>query len=130
MSYSKITIDFGDGTHDFQLRIGELRELKDKTGAGPMELYQRIVNQKWYVDDCREILRLGLIGGGAKPLDALDLVRRYVEARPLFESISPALTVLVAAIFGPEDEAVPGKEQAPAAPEMTSPSGASTDRVS
>jgi len=130
MSYSKVSFDFGDGTYDFQLRIGELRELKDKTGAGPMELYQRIVNQKWHVDDCREILRLGLIGAGMTPLNALDFVRRYVEQRPLFESVSPAMTVLIAAIFGPEDDIKPGKEKAPEEEMMTSASGASTEPAS
>lgn len=127
MTYSKVGFDFGDGYHEFELKIGELRELKTKTGVGPMKLYQKLANQEWEVDDCREIIRLGLIGAGTKPLEALDFVRRYVEQRPLFESVQPALTILIAAIFGPPEELQPGKKvAAPEATTMTSNSGAST----
>ena len=78
------------------------------------------------MDDLRETIRLGLIGGGMDPLDALVLVKRYVDDRPLMENVLPAWRILSAALMGPEDDA-PGKEAAPAAAtESASNSAAST----
>lgn len=100
----KIRIAWADDEHEFRLGLGELRELQDKTGAGPLELHRRIGTGVWRVDDLRETIRLGLIGGGKTPPDALKLVARYVDARPLAESVGPAARILFAAIMGPEND--------------------------
>jgi hypothetical protein len=76
----EITLDFGDGTHTFRLRLGELRELQDKTDCGPELLHAKMQAKAWRVDDVRETLRLGLIGGGMKPIEALTLIKRYCGA--------------------------------------------------
>ena len=73
----EVTLDFGDGAHTFRLRLGELRELQDKTDCGPELLLMRMQAKAWRVDDVRETLRLGLIGGGMKPIEALKLINRY-----------------------------------------------------
>jgi hypothetical protein len=99
-----ITFTWGDGEHRFRLGIGELRELQEKVDAGPSWLYARIEAGMWRVDDLREPIRLGLIGGGMKPELAARLVRTYVEGRPLYESVVPAMKVLAAAVAGAEDE--------------------------
>lgn len=111
-----ITMDWADGTYTFRLGIGELRELQEKVSAarvrigaepcGPAFLAAEIGAGRWLVDDLRETLRLGLIGGGLKPAEALPLVRRYVEERPLNESVIPAYAVLTAALVGAPDEPV------------------------
>lgn len=99
------TFEWADGEHTFRLAIGQLRELQDKTGTGPFALLRRLMDGTWKVDDLREIIRLGLIGGGMKPLEALGLVKNYVEGRPLMESLVPAKAIMTAALFGdPEDE--------------------------
>lgn len=108
-----VELDWGDGRHRFALQIGRIRELQDKTAVGPYALYRRILSGDWRVEDLTETLRLGLIGGGLKPTDALSLTRRYVEERPLLESVEPALSVLAWALLpdaaaGDEDE--DGKE--------------------
>lgn len=108
---AKITITVYDGEYDFALKIGQLLELQEKTGVGPYVLMQRLINGDWRVRDAYEILRLGRIGAGATPIEALEFVRRVVEQRPIIENIAPALSVLSAALIGPED--VSGKDEAP-----------------
>ena len=76
-------------------------------------------------NDVREILRLGLIGGGMKPFEALAMVKRYVEERPLLESMLVAAAVMQAALAGVPDDPV-GKPQAETAPQTVSSSPQST----
>ena len=109
----RINLFFGDKEYDFRLRVGELRELQDKTHCGPLMLFRRMLAGDWRVDDLRETIRLGAIGGGLTPLHAADLVKRYVEARPLMEAVEPALQILSAALTGSEEEQPPaGKPEA------------------
>ncbi len=103
-----IDLDWGDDTHRFRLAIGELRDLQEKCGASPFTVLGRVMSVEPMIDDLREVLRLGLIGGGLAPPQALVLVRRWVDERPLVESILPARAVLAAALYGVEDEP-PGK---------------------
>lgn len=123
---ARITLLWGDGDRTFRLAIGQLRELQDKCDAGPAEILGRLSNGTWRVDDIRETLRLGLIGGGATPTDALVLVARYVDSRPLMENVMPAQAVLLAAIVGEEDP--PGKPGAETT--MSEVMGASSSRPS
>ena len=116
-----IELRWADGDHRFRLPLGQLRELQDKCGAGPLRIAHRLRGDDWLVDDVREPIRLGLIGAGMKPTEALTLVLRYVDARPLYESVLTALAVLSAALFGvPEDQPAPGKEEAARPEETTS----------
>ncbi|HEV2557963.1 MAG TPA: gene transfer agent family protein [Microvirga sp.] len=118
---------WADGEHRFRLAIGQLRELQDKTGTGPQALLSRLMDGTWRVDDPRETIRLGLIGGGMKPPEALVLVSRYVDARPLMESIMPARAILAAALMGDREDTVGKEEPEEAATEPTgSPSPTST----
>lgn len=106
-----ITAPFGDGDQTFRLALAQLLELQEKADAGPMELLARLRGISWRVQDVRETVRLGLIGGGMSPPDALRLVQRYVDGRPLLESVPIAALVLMAALQGPE-EIAPGKAEA------------------
>jgi hypothetical protein len=112
-SDGSITFPWADGEYRFRLAIGQLRELQDKSNAGPAELVQRLTVGTWRVDDIRETLRLGLIGGGTKPTEALVLVKRYVDDRPWLENVHPAHAVLMAALVGDPNEPV-GKDEAAA----------------
>lgn len=109
----RIEIDWAEGTHGFRLAIGQLVELQERTGVGPAALWRRLVESEWKVGDLRETIRLGLIGGGATPAEALALVRDYVEARPLVESVPVAIAVVAAALYGAPDDPA-GKEPTPA----------------
>lgn len=105
MSYdASIDLVFADDEHRFRLRIGELRELQEKCKAGPPVILQRLASQSWMLEDVAETIRLGLIGAGMAPSDALRRVQTYVHAGGWFENVLVAHRVLSAAIVGPEDE--------------------------
>lgn len=108
---ASVTFAWADGEHRFRLAIGQLRELQEKCGAGPLEILDRLATRRWHVDDVRETMRLGLIGGGLEPFKALALVRHYIDDRPLMESVPAAQAVLMAALVGVPDDDV-GKEGA------------------
>ncbi|WP_375458888.1 gene transfer agent family protein [uncultured Enterovirga sp.] len=111
-SDGSITLLWGDGEHRFRLAIGQLRELQTKCNAGPLEILDRLANRTWRIDDARETIRLGLIGGGMEPIAALERVLNYVDARPPMESLQTAQAVLIAAIIGvPDDPVGQGKAE-------------------
>lgn len=102
----RLAADWADGERTFRLPIGQLRELQDKCAAGPLQILGRLSDGTWRVDDVRETIRLGLIGGGATPTDALVLVHRYVDARPLLENTALAQSILLVALMGNPDDKV------------------------
>lgn len=123
MKPGSVLLPFGDGEHPVRLPMAQLYELDEKTEAGPLELYQRITEGKWKVRDLRETIRLALIGGGMKPAQALSLVKRYVEERPLMESVEPARIILMYALTGPPDlKGKAGRRGQQKAPPADSPS--------
>lgn len=111
-----LTAQWADGTYHFALRIGELEKLYEKTGAGPEELIARLMVLpekqggiaasikhgilKPGPHDLREIVRLGLIGGGMAPAEALALTIDYVDERPRAESYAICFAILSAVING------------------------------
>jgi len=100
-----VELDFGDGTYSFRLGWGDLQKLQEACDAGPFAIFNRLGDMSFKVQDIREILRLGLIGGGQEPAKALQLVREYVEERPMLENVPIAQAVLGAALVGaPEEE--------------------------
>ncbi len=102
---ASITLDFADGTYKFRLAWGQLAELQENCDAGPYVILERLQNRSWRLNDIRENIRLGLIGGGMDPVSALKLVKRYVEDRPLLENVKLAQAVLTVALIGaPEEE--------------------------
>lgn len=125
-----VTLAWADGEYKFRLAIGQLRELQEKCDAGPQTILTRLAAGSWRVDDIRETIRLGLIGGGLKPSEALTLVQRYVDDRPLGESVQTAQAIVLVAVFGAPDEPTPGKaaaakaeatESSPSPPSTASP---------
>ena len=103
-----IELDWADGEHRFRLGWGELIKLQEACDAGPLVIFGRLGSGTWRLNDIRETMRLGLIGGGKTPDAALALVRDYVEARPPMENVALARAILGAAVLGPADEA-PGE---------------------
>lgn len=109
---ASVSFDWADKTYTFRLGIGEIRELQEKCDAGPAFIFRRITDGAWRVDDLVQTIRLGLIGGGMKPIEALKLSREYAEKRPLSESVTPATLILAAALYGAGGEEPLGKSQA------------------
>ncbi len=130
-----ITIDFADGRYTFALPLPQQFELEDKCGAsdnagirrrkGILEIYGDVLAGLMVVDgqlvanphagrassfECREVVRLGLIGGNSgfvngedikvSPARALSLVERYVDGRPIVERWTLAAAILRATVEG------------------------------
>lgn len=94
------------GEHAFRLGIAELRALQQTTDCGPEHLANRISLGQWHVDDLREVLRNGLIGGGMAHVEAVQLVDRVFEP-PFARFKGPAIEVLgFGCLYGPEDDPV------------------------
>lgn len=103
---AKITIDWGDDTYDFRLGWGEIVSLQEAVDAGPYVVLNRLYSNQWRVEDISNVVRLGLIGGGMTPADALKKVRAYVEARPPLENVLVAQAILAAGLQGAPEEKV------------------------
>jgi hypothetical protein len=109
-AHGLITRDFADGTYSFRLAYGQWLELQEAVNAGPLELYVNLLQRKWRIQNIREIVRIGLIGGGATPADAIRLVRRYVEERPLMENVQLAIEIVAASLELPKGVEAPAGE--------------------
>jgi Phage tail tube protein, GTA-gp10 len=130
MSDSTLELEWGDGLHKFALPIGQARELEDKRDAGLNRILQRLSGPDWKIDDIREVVRLGLIGGGqVKPTDAHLLCVRYIDNRPFMESRLHAQAIVMKALVGDPTDQV-GKSEADqetmGKPEMAEPPGPPT----
>lgn len=106
-----VTLTWADGDHTFRLAWGAWAEIQEKCDCGPAELLDRILVKRWRANDLFEVIRLGLIGGGMSATDALIKARRYVQDRPLLESVPVAIQIVTAALLGPQDDVVPVGEQ-------------------
>lgn len=101
---------WGDGEQTFRFAIGQFRELQENINkrrvaigapmVGPMSLVRLLQANDAWPDDVRDVLRLGLIGGGMKPADAHRLMTHYFDAVPPLENMKPAFTVLLAGLAG------------------------------
>ena len=108
------------GEHPFRLGIEELRALQQKTDCGPEFLLMRLRSGQWHVDDLSETLRLGLIGGGMDQNAALKIVRDAFDRYPPIDFKVPALSVLMAGVYGPAED--PAGEGSPAGDPTPNPS--------
>ena len=113
-----VEFEWGSGMHKFRIGIDEARELQTKTGFGLERLMLRILSRDYAVDDLRETIRIGMIGGGASPGAAMNEIRIYFDKQPKALQKAAALEILNAYNFGVKDEPVgtvgngSGKEEA------------------
>ena len=121
---------FGDDEHVFRLAWKQLIELQEKRNRGPAIIMQQLLSGEWFVEDIREVIRIGLIGGGMPPAEALRMVRTYIEERPQDIAgedglLMTAIVVMSAAIARVPDEPV-GEEVAPV---QSEPNGSMTSQT-
>lgn len=135
MSLCKIELEWADGTYPFCLPLAQLEELQTHCDAGPMVIADRLQHGRWKTQDVYQTIRLGLIGGGMAPVDALRICKFYITDRPWGESALPALAIINAVLFGKPGEPVGksrarGKRAARRAPTASSTSESSTASAS
>ncbi len=115
-SDASISLFWGDAEQSFRFGIGQFRELQDKVNTrrlaigapvvGPMALLNALRANDAWPDDIRDVLRLGLIGGGKSFSEAHRMMLRYFDDTPPLEHMRPAFVVLMAGLAGaPGDEA-------------------------
>ncbi|QCL92895.1 gene transfer agent family protein [Agrobacterium tumefaciens] len=99
--FALIDADFADGTYKFALTWPLATEWEKTTDRS---LYGTLINIMRtgiaQLHDTRELVRLGLIGGGMSPSDALRMVRTYVEERPAAENFSLVVKIVDAFFHG------------------------------
>jgi hypothetical protein len=111
-----VDLDLDGTTRRFRLGIGDLEALQEATGAGPAALLHRFhAGRRYRFRDVRDVLRLGLIGGGT-PVPQAHAVARSLDGLPCIPLIAKAALVLAAALEGTEDERV-GRPAGAAGPE-------------
>lgn len=98
------TAFFGDGEHTFALSDDMIIELEHIADLGIGAFYLRCVNMQFKISDLVEVIRLGLIGGGATPEQAARLTDAYGRNRPIDELYPLAVDILDARWGGAVEE--------------------------
>ncbi len=149
-SLQSITVPWAGEERRFFLPTGGLRAVQAKCDAGPEEILARMAPSvtalerdlgplaammaglvgRWRIDDVREPIFQGLLGGGMDHLSASALTVEYFDRRPPRENLQLAFSILLAAVSGVPDE--PGEpvgeteSGAPRSPGASSASASST----
>lgn len=126
------TIVWANGEDVFCLsKVGLLLDLEDKCKAGFAVVMARLESGTWQLNDVRETIRLGLIGGGMAPEKAMEAIRRHVDGNPhgLAHSVLVAYEIVKSVMFGvPVDDPVGKKDDEPGkAPPAQAGSSTTTD---
>ncbi|MBR0695946.1 gene transfer agent family protein [Bradyrhizobium lablabi] len=122
------SIIWANGEDQFCLsKVGLILDLEAKCEAAIAVIFKRIANKDFYLNDLRETIRLGLIGGGMTPKEAIAAVNLHVDENPhgLAPSALVAYAVLEAVLVGVPDDPV-GKAK-PAADKTAGSSITTTD---
>lgn len=148
-------LEFGGEERPFRCLHAELRKIQANCDAGPSEIARRLAQcvrvqrqypkasileqavlglGDWRIEDVREPILQGLIGGGMTAGDAFKLVRSNIDERGmrgLVEHAELALTVMLTGAQLPEDYPAPGETRAGEEGTMaTSPAGSGTSTPS
>lgn len=126
--HASIELDWADGTFTFRLGMDELEELERKLDRSVFAIFRDARHTSLRSYEISEVIRIGLLGGGMKPADALAKVRRYCEL-DWFAANEAAMKVVGAALTPLEKQKAekPGKPKAPKKNRSASTSGPSTE---
>lgn len=108
---AEVELQFGGEQRLFKLPIGRLRALQEAVDAGPYEIYLRLMNGSWRVDDVRATIREGLVGSGMTTFEADRLLKNEFDDLPIIPFLPTAQAILLAVLSGVEDEQ-PGEQKA------------------
>lgn len=90
--------------YTFRLAWGQMIKIQEARGCGPLVVYNRLWDDSYFLEDVREVIHWGLVGGGMNEIKANKLCREYVEGRPILDNIMLARTILKVGLMGPPDE--------------------------
>jgi len=125
------TIAWANGEDQFCLsKVGLIFDLESKCNAGIATILRRLAEKEFYLNDVRETIRLGLIGGGMASDKAMAAVKHHVDLNEngLAPSVLLAYAIIEAVLVGvPED---PLGKAAPAADQTTAGISSSTTDAS
>lgn len=99
--HGAIELAWGDGTYTFRLGLGEIEEMERKRNLGIFQIVTRLSPdiRQCQLSDITEVIRLGLIGGGMLPVEALMKVQRYADERPIDENRDIAYAIALAGLM-------------------------------
>jgi hypothetical protein len=126
------TIIWAGGEDQFCLaKVGLILDLEAKCEAGIATVMTRLGSGTWRLNDVREPIRLGLIGGGMAPDKAMQAIRNHVDENPLTSSVLLAYAIIEAVMVGLPDDPVgrkpdEGPDQGKAGPAGAQETGFST----
>jgi hypothetical protein len=133
-----IDLFFGDAIHVFRFAIGQFRELQEKVNmrrlaigaplVGPMTLLKSLQANDAWPDDIRDVLRIGLNGGGMSQSDTHRLLVNHFDTTPPLTHMRTAHVALLAGLVGGigDDVGSKKKPQTETATPHPSPSPGST----
>lgn len=122
-----IITSWGDEEFTFRLATKEWRRIQERCDAGPGELYRRLIGVAtvlekgmslaeaaaigmigdWRIDDVREPILQGLLGGGMSDLQARALVQQRVDLNADFRvNLALAFAIVKAGLGEVSDERV------------------------
>lgn len=102
----EVDLDLLGETRRFRLGIGDLEALQDATDVGPAEhLHRLFLGEEYTFRHAREVVRVGLIGGGLGVSEAYALARA-LEDIPTVQVIALATLIMTAGLEGATDERV------------------------
>lgn len=119
---AEIVLPFGDGEHLFALKWKQIEHLEKLCDASVSEIASRVIGMRPRLADIRNVILLGLEGGGMPPVQASQMVERYLDGRPIAgigdpeSPLAVAVKIVSAMWFGVEDIASPGEAQAGESP--------------
>lgn len=106
------TIVWAGGEDQFCLaKVGLILDLEAKCEAGIATVMTRLGSGAFRLNDVRETIRLGLIGGGKTPDQAMKAIRSHVDENPLNSSVLLAYVIIEAVMVGVPDDPVGKKDE-------------------
>lgn len=98
--HGAIEITWAGGDHTFRLGLDEVEELEAATDTSIFLLHSSMTSATPFakLKTYSETIRVGLIGGGMSPVEARLMVRRFVDQRPLVESVALAAVIIRAGL--------------------------------
>lgn len=119
---AEVVLPFGDGEHLFALKWKQIEHLEKLCDASVSEIASRVIGMRPRLVDIRNVILLGLEGGGMPPVQASQMVERYLDGRPIAglgdpeSPLAVAVKIVSAMWFGVEDIVSPGEAQAGESP--------------